>query len=52
MELFRVLAIAAAPLGILAAIMLSDAWWLLAGFVAFLLLLSGEPQGGEQGERG
>ncbi|WP_143021305.1 hypothetical protein [Prauserella marina] len=45
MELFRVLAIAAVPLGIIAAITMSDAWWFFSGLIAFMLLmLSTEPQ--------
>lgn len=39
MELFRILAIAAVPLGIIAAITMSDAWWFFSGLIAFMLLM-------------
>ncbi|WP_158303197.1 MULTISPECIES: hypothetical protein [Prauserella] len=46
MEHSRILAFSAAGLGILAAIVASDAWWFLLGLIAFLLLfLTGEVSG-------
>ncbi|MFF5987706.1 hypothetical protein [Prauserella flavalba] len=46
MEHSRILAFAAVGLGIVAAIVASDAWWFFLGIIAFVLLfLTGEVSG-------